>query len=90
VVIYDVGAGDPLTQHASLTTTEPASWSAYRDLQRPYGFASFDFEPHAPGGHTEITVTHYGADLGSPDYQQLDQCILRKPRGNKPPGGQST
>jgi hypothetical protein len=79
VVIQGVGPGDPFTQRASLTTTEPAPWSAYRDLQRPYGFASFDFEPHGPGGHTQITVTHYGADLGSADYQELDRFVLRKP-----------
>ncbi|MEV5750319.1 metallophosphoesterase family protein [Actinoallomurus sp. NPDC052308] len=81
VVIYDVGPGDPTTQRASKLTTEPAPWSAYRDLQRPYGFASFDFEPHAPGGNTQITVTHYGADLGSADYQELDRFVLRKSRG---------
>jgi hypothetical protein len=79
VLIHDVGPGDPFTQRPSLTTTEPAPWSAYRDLQRPYGFASFDFEPHGPGGHTQITVTHYGADLGSADYQELDRFVLRKP-----------
>jgi hypothetical protein len=28
---------------------------AYRDLQRPSGFAAFDFEPHAPGENTEIS-----------------------------------
>jgi hypothetical protein len=81
VVIYDVGPGDPTTPRASKTTTEPAPWSAYRDLQRPYGFAAFDFEPHAPGGNTEIAVTHYGADLGSADYRQLDRFVLRKPHG---------
>src|SRR5262249_12907688 len=76
VVIFDVGPGDPMNQRASKTTTEPAPWSAYRDLQRPYGFAAFDFEPHAPGGNTQITVTHYGAELGSPDYQELDRFVL--------------
>jgi hypothetical protein len=81
VVTYDVGPGDPLNPRVSLTTVEPAPWSAYRDLQRPYGFAAFDFEPHAPGGHTEITVTHYGAGLGSPHYSELDRFTLRKPRG---------
>ena len=80
VVIYDVGPGDPLNQRASKTQTEGADWSAYRDLQTPYGFASFDFDPHGPGHTTQITVTHYGAALGSPDYTELDSFVLRKPR----------
>jgi hypothetical protein len=78
VVVYDIGPGDPLNFHPSRLTTEPAPWSAYRDLRRPYGFAAFDVEPHAPGGHTEITVTHYGAGLGSSDYRELDRFVLRK------------
>ncbi|HEU5158228.1 MAG TPA: metallophosphoesterase family protein [Streptosporangiaceae bacterium] len=80
VVVYDVGPGDPLHVHPSRTTTEPAPWSAYRDLRRPFGFAAFDFEPRAPGGQTEITVTYHGAAQGSPDYRELDRFVLRKPR----------
>ncbi|MDN3355821.1 metallophosphoesterase family protein [Actinomadura sp. DC4] len=79
VVLYDVAPGDPLRRHEPLTTTEPAPWSAYRDLRRPYGFAAFDFEPRVPGGFTQIAVTHYGAGLGSPDYRELDRFVLRKP-----------
>jgi hypothetical protein len=78
VLITSVGAGDPTTQHPTVTTTEPAPWSAYRDLQTPYGFASFDFEPHEPGGTTSITVTHYGAQLNSPHYAPLDTFTMRK------------
>ncbi|HEX6471253.1 MAG TPA: metallophosphoesterase family protein [Streptosporangiaceae bacterium] len=83
VVTYEVGPGDPINYHRSRQTTEPAPWSAYRDLRRPYGFAAFDVEPHAPGGQTEIGVTHYGAAAGSPDYQELDRFVLRKPRGRR-------
>jgi hypothetical protein len=79
VLITSVGAGSPQSAHPSITTTEPAPWSAYRDLVTPYGFASFDFLPHEPGGTTSITVTHYGAELGSPDYTQRDQFVMRKP-----------
>ena len=32
VLIVEVGPGNPQSQHASITTTEPAPWSAYRDL----------------------------------------------------------
>jgi len=78
VLITSVGAGSPQAGHPSITTTEPAPWSAYRDLVTPYGFASFDFVPHEPGGTTSITVTHYGAEVGSPDYTQRDQFVMRK------------
>jgi Purple acid Phosphatase, N-terminal domain/Calcineurin-like phosphoesterase len=81
VLITSVGAGSPQAQHPSITTTEPAPWSAYRDLQTPYGFASFDFVPHEPGGTTSITVTHYGAALGSPVYSPLDTFVMRKQVG---------
>ncbi|MGF7237423.1 MAG: purple acid phosphatase family protein [Frankia sp.] len=80
VVIHDVGPGDPSTQHPSLTTTEPASWSAYRDLATPYGFASFDVNPDGGRGATTITVTHYGAKAGSPRYAVLDRFTLTRPR----------
>jgi hypothetical protein len=81
VLITAVGPGSPQAQHPTITTTEPAPWSAYRDLQTPYGFASFDFVPQEPGGTTSITVTHYGADKGSPSYTQRDQFVMRKPLG---------
>jgi hypothetical protein len=78
VLITSVGPGSPQSAHASITTTEPAPWSAYRDLVTPYGFASFDFVPHEPGGTTSITVTHYGAEIGSADYTKRDQFVMRK------------
>jgi hypothetical protein len=78
VLITSVGPGSPQAQHPSITTTEPAPWSAYRDLQTPYGFASFDVVPHEAGGTTSITVTHYGADKGSSVYSQRDQFVMRK------------
>jgi len=78
VLITSVGPGSPTAQHPAITTTEPAPWSAYRDLATPYGFASFDFVPHEPGDTTSITVTHYGADLGSTAYTQRDQFVMRK------------
>jgi len=72
---------DAASQVAVSWATEPAPWSAYRDLQTPYGFASFDFVPHEPGGTTSITVTHCGADAGSSVYSQRDQFVMRKPLG---------
>jgi len=81
VLITSVGPGSPQVQHPTITTTEPAPWSAYRDLKTPYGFASFDVVPSEPGGTTSITVTHYGAELGSPVYSRRDQFVMRKPLG---------
>jgi Calcineurin-like phosphoesterase/Purple acid Phosphatase, N-terminal domain len=80
VVIYDVAAGSPTVQRAARTTTEPAPWSAYRDVTTPYGFASFDVDPHALGGRTTISITHYGAAAGSPVYSPLDTVVLTRPR----------
>ena len=77
VLITSIGPGSPQVQHPAITTTEPAPWSAYRDLQTPYGFASFDFVPSEPGGTTSITVTHYGAEAGSPAYSPRDQFVMR-------------
>jgi hypothetical protein len=83
VLIVGVGPGNPQSQHATITTTEPAPWSAYRDVQTPYGFASFDVLPSEPGGTTSITVTHYGAAAGSSVYSPLDQFVMRKPLREK-------
>jgi hypothetical protein len=80
VVIYGVGAGSPSVQHPTRTTTEPAPWSAYRDVTTPYGFASFDVDPNAADGMTTITVTHYGAAIGSATYTPLDRIVLQRPR----------
>lgn len=79
VLIVGVGAGSPQSQRESIRTTEPAPWSAYRDLATPYGFASFDVAPAEPGGTTSITVTHYGAAAGSRKYAPLDRFVMRKP-----------
>ena len=89
VLITSVGPGSPQVQHPSVTTTEPAPWSAYRDLQTPYGFASFDVVPHEPGGTTSITVTHYGAALASPVYSPLDTFVMRKPMLDRRPNERS-
>ncbi len=87
VLITGVGAGSPQRQRQPIRATEPAPWSAYRDLDRPYGFASFDVAAAEPGGSTSITVTHYGAAAGSPDYAPLDRFVLRKPLRPGPAAG---
>jgi 3',5'-cyclic AMP phosphodiesterase CpdA len=85
VLITGVTPGGPLRQRRSIKTTEPAPWLAYRDVEHPYGFASFDVAPAEPGSTTSITITHHGAAAGSPDYAPLDQFVIRKPlRGDLP------
>ena len=79
VVTVGLGPGGPTRQRKHIHATEPAPWSAYRDLTRPYGFASFDVVPVEHGGTTSITVTHYGAALGSPVYSPRDRFVMRKP-----------
>ena len=79
VLIAGVGNGSPQQQHPTVVVTEPAAWSAYRDVTTPYGFATFDVDPDAGNGMTTITVTHYGAQKGSSAYVPVDTCVLRRP-----------
>ena len=79
VLIVGVGPGSPLSQHQPIRTTEPAAWSAYRDVVTPYGFATFDVDPQGTKGTTTITVTHYGATKGSRIYLPVDSCVLQRP-----------
>ena len=87
VLIVGVNPGSPQVQHTSIITTEPAPWSAYRDVTTPYGFATFDVEPNAANGTTTIVVTHYGAAKGSPTYTPVDVFTLVRPRRNRHLGG---
>ena len=79
VVTVGLGPGGPTRQRQHIHVTEPAPWSAYRDLTTPYGFASFDVVPTEPGGTTSISVTHYGAAAGSGKYSPVDRFVMRKP-----------
>jgi hypothetical protein len=81
VLIIGVGPGSPQSQRRSVITAEPAPWSARRDLDTPFGFASFDVVPAEPGGTTSITATYYGAAAGSRVYAPLDRFVMRKPVG---------
>lgn len=81
ILITGAGPGSPQRQRPSARVTEPAIWSAYRDLATPFGFASFDVAPAEPGGTSSISVTYYGAAAGSRLYAPLDRFVLRKPAG---------
>jgi hypothetical protein len=80
VLIVGVNPGSPLMQRTTITTTEPAPWSAFRDLAKPYGFATFDVDPNGPGDTTTIMVTQYSAAAGSPVYSPADSFSLVRPR----------
>jgi hypothetical protein len=80
VLIVGVKPGSPQVQRATITVTEQAPWSAYRDVTTPYGFATFDVDPHGPGGTTTIQVTQYGAARGSPIYSPVDSFTLVRAR----------
>lgn len=79
IVIADVEPGDPWVQRKSVIETEPAPWSARTETELPFGFAAFDVTPVEPGGTTSITITYYGAQAGSADYEARDRFVLRKP-----------
>lgn len=79
VVTVGITPGGPGKQRNHIHVTEPAPWSAYRDLTTPYGFASFEVVPTELGGTTSITVTHYGAAAGSRVYSPIDRFVMRKP-----------
>jgi hypothetical protein len=79
VVIYDV-TRNPDGSAPSKTTTEPADWSAVRDLAHPYGFCSFDVDPGHGRPTTTITVNYHGTQAGSRDYHEvIDTFVLERP-----------
>ncbi|SPM43271.1 hypothetical protein MNAB215_5493, partial [Mycobacterium numidiamassiliense] len=83
-VITGVGAFDPaIGLKAPIYALEDAPWSAFRDLENPYGFVAFDVDPGQPGGHTSIEATQYALSglLGA--TIPVDQFTLTKPRGDK-------
>ncbi|ORV91626.1 hypothetical protein AWC11_10740 [Mycobacterium interjectum] len=84
-VLTGVGAFDPgLGRKAPIYVLEDAPWSAFRDRDNPYGFASFDVDPGQPGGNTTITATHYALSGPSGQVTAVDRFTLTKPRGDRP------
>jgi 3',5'-cyclic AMP phosphodiesterase CpdA len=81
-VITGVGELDPETGHKKpIYVMEDAPWSAFRDRDNPYGFASFDVDPGQPGGNTSIKVTHYAVTGPYGAVTPIDQFTLTRPRG---------
>ncbi len=84
-VLTGVGGFDPGLGHKTpIYVLEDAPWSAFRDRDHPYGFASFDVDPGPPGGNTSITATHYALNGLSGDVIAIDKFTLTKPRGDNP------
>ena len=62
---------------------EDAIWSAYRDVEHPYGFAAFDIDPGtAPGGTTSIRVTYYNVIQPYGTVQKLESFTLFRRRSD--------
>ena len=84
-VVTGVGAYDPGLGHkAPIRVLEDAPWSAFRDRDNPYGFASFDVDPGSPGGNTSIKATNYALNGPSGKVIVIDEFTLIKPRGDNP------
>ncbi len=84
-VLTGVGDFDSGLGHkAPIHVLEDAPWSAFRDRDNAYGFASFDVDPGPPGGHTSIKATHYALHGLSGAVTVIDQFTLTKPRGDNP------
>ncbi|WP_030243750.1 purple acid phosphatase family protein [Streptomyces sp. NRRL S-350] len=81
-VITGVGAVDPATgKRPPVYVIEDAPWSAFRDADHPYGFASFDVNPGERGGQTTIDVTYYSVSGPYGDLVPVDRFTLTRPRG---------
>lgn len=84
-VLTAVDDFDPaIGRKAPIYVMEDAPWSAFRDLDNPYGFAAFDVDPGQPGGNTSITATHYALSGPHGAATTVDQFTLTKPRGDHP------
>jgi 3',5'-cyclic AMP phosphodiesterase CpdA len=83
-VLTGVGPFDPgLGRKAPIYVVEDAPWSAFRDVENPYGFAAFDVDPGPPGGNTSIRATHYAVNGPFGQATVVEHFTLTKPRGDR-------
>ena len=82
-VITGVGAPGPNGKRAPVYVTEPAPWSAARNVAHAYGFAAFTVEPGAPGGFTTIEATYYDVVGTGGALRPFETFTLRRPRGDR-------
>ncbi|HWC80627.1 MAG TPA: metallophosphoesterase family protein [Pseudonocardiaceae bacterium] len=84
-VITGVGPADPTTgKRPAIYEMEAAPWAAVRDHEHAYGFAAFDVDPGAPGGHTRITVTYFDSlGSGAGELVPFEKFVLERPRTDR-------
>ncbi|MBV9356646.1 MAG: metallophosphoesterase family protein [Chloroflexi bacterium] len=73
--------GQPRPKRAPNKVKEEATWVGTRDLEHPYGFASFDLDPGTPGGWTLLRVTLWDTApslIGTPSA--FEGFVLKRPR----------
>lgn len=75
---------DPTTGKRKPTyVREKAVWSAVRDLEHPYGFASFDVDPgRHPGDTTSLYVTYYNVNKPHGELSVFEKFTLRRRRSD--------
>ena len=84
-VITSVAASpNPTTgKRAPVYVTEPAAWSAVRDVANSYGFAAFTVNPGTKsGGTTTISVTYYDVVGAYGQLQPFETFTLTRPRND--------
>jgi hypothetical protein len=63
--------------------TEQAVWSAVRDIEHPYGFASFTVDPgRHPGDLTSLYVTYYNVNKPLGELSVFETFTLQRPRSD--------
>jgi 3',5'-cyclic AMP phosphodiesterase CpdA len=82
-VITAVSGPVPGGKRTPTYVMEDAIWSAYRDVEHPYGFAAFDVDPgSAPGGTTSIRVTYYNVLQPYGGLETLETFTLYRRRSD--------
>ena len=75
----------PVTVQDGSTQSEPAPYSAVRDLQSQYGFLAVDVDPGTtPGGLTTLTATFYHTTPTGTAPIAFDTFHLQRPRKDAP------
>jgi hypothetical protein len=84
-VITSVTAPGGNGKRTSVFTKEEAVWSAVRDEEHPYGFASFTVDPgRFPGDTTRLHVTYYNVDKPAGGLSVFEQFTLHRKRSDGP------
>jgi 3',5'-cyclic AMP phosphodiesterase CpdA len=80
-VLVGVGEVDPASGvRVPRYIEEAAVWSAFRDVENPYGFCVFDVDPGPPDGPTTMTATYLAVRGPYGDTEVVDRFVLTRPR----------